>query len=214
VALGEFAGMNGTVSVLGIDPGLQLTGYAVVEARVSAPFVCEAGVIRSAENRAKPDIAVRLSAIHRGFDTSGSNPDFLAEVARLRDTFLDHMDDDFNTGGAVGVLYELLTSLNRFADAKRLEEQPRSDDLAALERGVLVLKELSQILGVFEQPPTKTRDAGEDELIAGLMQLLIDMRAEARKAKNFALADQIRKRLGEIGITLEDRAGGTGWRVG
>jgi cysteinyl-tRNA synthetase len=48
------------------------------------------------------------------------------------------------------------------------------------------------------------------------MQLLIDLRAEARKAKNFALGDQIRARLAakEIGITLEDRAGGTGWRLG
>jgi cysteinyl-tRNA synthetase len=47
-----------------------------------------------------------------------------------------------------------------------------------------------------------------------LMQLLIELRAELRKAKNFALADQIRKRLGELGVTLEDRPGGTGWRVG
>jgi cysteinyl-tRNA synthetase len=46
------------------------------------------------------------------------------------------------------------------------------------------------------------------------MQLLLDLRAEARKAKNFALADQIRKRLTDLGVTLEDRPGGTGWRVG
>ena len=46
------------------------------------------------------------------------------------------------------------------------------------------------------------------------MQLLIDLRAEARKAKNFAVGDQIRKRLTELGVTLEDRPGGTGWRVG
>jgi cysteinyl-tRNA synthetase len=45
------------------------------------------------------------------------------------------------------------------------------------------------------------------------MQRLIALRAEARKAKNFAVADQIRKRLTELGITLEDRPGGTGWRV-
>ena len=36
--------------------------------------------------------------------------------------FLEHMDDDFNTGGAIGVLYELLTTLNRFADNRQLEE--------------------------------------------------------------------------------------------
>ena len=46
------------------------------------------------------------------------------------------------------------------------------------------------------------------------MQLLIELRGELRKAKSFALADQIRKRLGELGVTLEDRPGGTGWRVG
>jgi cysteinyl-tRNA synthetase len=48
----------------------------------------------------------------------------------------------------------------------------------------------------------------------GVMTLLIDIRAEARKAKNFALADLVRKRLTELNITLEDRPGETGWRVG
>ena len=48
-----------------------------------------------------------------------------------------------------------------------------------------------------------------------LMQELIRLRADARKAKNFAVADQIRKRLGELNVTLEDRPGGkTDWRVG
>jgi cysteinyl-tRNA synthetase len=45
------------------------------------------------------------------------------------------------------------------------------------------------------------------------MHLLIDLRAEARKTKNFAMADQIRKRLGELKVTLEDRPGETGWRL-
>ncbi len=45
------------------------------------------------------------------------------------------------------------------------------------------------------------------------MQRLIALRAEARKAKNFAVADTIRKRLAELGVTLEDRPGGPGWRI-
>jgi len=138
----------------------------------------------------------------------------LREIAGYRQAFLDCMDDDFNTGGAIGVLHELLTALNRFADSKQLEEgKANAASLADLRQGTVVLKELTQILGIFLEPPAKS--TGEDDrLVAGLMQLFIDLRAEVRKAKNFALADQIRQRLGQLGVTLEDRPGGTDWRRG
>jgi cysteinyl-tRNA synthetase len=139
---------------------------------------------------------------------------FLAEVARLRAQFLESMDDDFNTGGAVGVLFELLTHLNRFADSRKLEAPGApADDIAQFKRGVTVLRELGQVLGLFERKPAAPA-AASDELVNGLMQLLIDLRQEARKSKNFAMGDQIRSRLAALGVTLEDRPGGTGWRVG
>jgi cysteinyl-tRNA synthetase len=151
---------------------------------------------------------------HASFDLGPPPSAFLNEVSRLRSTFLDCMSDDFNTGGAIGALYELLTALNRFADARQLEGPGRSDAaLAEFDRSVTVLRELSQILGLFHQAQERGSGAN-DELVNGLMELLLDLRAEARKAKNFAVADQIRQRLGQIGITLEDRAGGTGWRKG
>ena len=52
--------------VLGVDPGLQITGYAVLEVRPQAPYVCEAGVVRSAESRAITDMAPRLRALYDG----------------------------------------------------------------------------------------------------------------------------------------------------
>jgi cysteinyl-tRNA synthetase len=150
----------------------------------------------------------------RAFDKGGTAAEFIVEVVRLWETFLSHMDDDFNTGGAIGVLFELLTALNRFADNRQLEAGKASPaDLEAFQRGVLALKELSNILGIFHKPPGQKQDAGQDHLIGALVQLLIDLRAEARKGKNFGLADQIRQRLGQIGVTLEDRPGGTGWRA-
>jgi cysteinyl-tRNA synthetase len=149
---------------------------------------------------------------HGPFDAGEPPNEFLNEVSRLRATFLDCMCDDFNTGGAIGSLYELLTALNRFADARKLEGTERTQAaLSEFERGVLVLRELSQILGLFHQAP-ESSGGGNDELVNTLMQLLIDLRAEARKTKNYAMADQIRQRLSQLGITLEDRAGGTGWR--
>jgi cysteinyl-tRNA synthetase len=144
--------------------------------------------------------------------------------------FRAHLDDDFNTGGAIGKLYEHLTVLNRFADGHHDFHDPeshRTGELAAYKRGVVILKEMSQILGLFWEPPQQKKLGGDDTLVAGLMQLLIDvrnnLRAQAKKiaAKDdpvkkalFEQTDVIRKRLAEIGVTLEDRPGGTGWRVG
>jgi cysteinyl-tRNA synthetase len=149
------------------------------------------------------------------FEVGASPSEFLIEIARLRAAFLECMADDFNTGGATGALYELLTALNRFADARQLEgaTAPPADALAEFDRGVKVFREVSQVLGLFGAPPPQAA-GGNDQLVNGLMQLLLDLRAEARKAKNFAMADQIRQRLGQIGVILEDRQGGTGWRIG
>lgn len=157
--------------------------------------------------------AVKAPDIRGPFATEGKHQEFLQEVAGHRDAFLEHLEDDFNTGGAIGVLFELLTTLNRFVDTQKMEEtKPAVETLADFHRGVTVLKELSQILGVFAEPAAKLA-AGDDQLVSGLMRLLIDLRAEARKSKNFALADQIRKRLGELNVTLEDRPGSTDWRL-
>jgi cysteinyl-tRNA synthetase len=136
------------------------------------------------------------------------------EFTELLGRFREHMDDDFNTGGAVGVLFELVTAVNRVADAGKLEDPAARDaeTLSAFQEGAVLLKELGGVLGLFYEVPKAA--AGDDRLVGGLVQLLIDLRAEARKAKNFAMADQIRKRLGELGVTLEDRPGGTGWRLG
>jgi cysteinyl-tRNA synthetase len=151
---------------------------------------------------------------HGPFHPGEGDTEFLTEVAQHREAFLEAMDDDFNTGGAIGSLYDLLTALNRYADARQLEGgQADRAAASAFRQGVVVLKELSQILGVFHQP-VETKKGGDDQLVNGLVQLLIDLRAEARKAKNFALGDQIRQRLGQLGVTLEDRPGGTGWRLG
>ncbi len=149
--------------------------------------------------------------------------------------FKECMNDDFNTGGAIGRLNYLLTDLNRYAEEKHLETSPvlRKDFGPRFKYGALVLRELAQMLGLFREPVAQA----DDKLVQGLMQLLIDLqpsaagealpqtadglmqrlialRAEARTARNFAMADQIRKRLGELGLTLEDRPGGTGWRQG
>ncbi|MGD0899153.1 MAG: cysteine--tRNA ligase [Thermoguttaceae bacterium] len=152
------------------------------------------------------------------FDPRGNS--LLADVAQCRARFLEAMDDDFNTGGAIGDLFELLRRLNKFIDDEKLEsagapsyEGCMTNAAVLLLGGGMVLRELSAVLGLFRQPPKPAGPAGDSGLTAGLMSLLIDLRAEARKKKDFATADRIRKGLAELGVTLEDRSGGTEWSV-
>jgi cysteinyl-tRNA synthetase len=137
----------------------------------------------------------------------------LAEIAALRNSFLEKMDDDFNTGGAVSDLFELARAINRFVDQHKLEEtQQRSPGrLETLRLAVSVLRELGAILGLFLQRPKKSGDEGSGQLVNQLMQLMIELRAEARKTKNFATADAIRQGLTALGITLQDLKEGTTW---
>jgi cysteinyl-tRNA synthetase len=139
---------------------------------------------------------------------------FLAEVAQRRAAYLAKMDDDFNTGGAVSELFELLRALNKYVDQQRLEDpaaRPQAA-LAAFRRGVVTLRELTALLGLFPEPPPAP-DQESDQLLGQLLELLIELRAESRKKKDFATADRIRIRLAELGVTLEDRKDGTAWRL-
>jgi cysteinyl-tRNA synthetase len=144
------------------------------------------------------------------FDPAG-NP-LLVEVAALRQKFIESMDDDFNTGAATSKLFELLGALNKFVATEKLESgHPDAAKVATLERGALVLRELAAVLGLFRQSVDQ-KTATDDALVGNLVQLLIELRAAARKNKDFATGDLIRNRLTEMGIALEDRPGGTEWR--
>jgi cysteinyl-tRNA synthetase len=145
------------------------------------------------------------------FNAAG-NPT-LAQIAEARRRFLDAMDDDFNTGGAVGDLFELVRTLNKFVDDERLESnKPSAEQAAALRQGASTLRELGATLGLFRAPAAKPA-TGDNELVGKLMSLVIELRAAARSRKDFATADRIRQALAELGITLEDRPGGTEWTL-
>jgi cysteinyl-tRNA synthetase len=136
----------------------------------------------------------------------------LGEVAAIRSRFLESMDDDFNTGVGVAALFDLLRVLNKYADAEKMEQaRPDAGKLSVLREGTITLRELASTLGLFLQPAGAKPAGADDALVDQLMRLLIDVRANARKNKDFATADTIRKRLGEISIALEDRPGGTEW---
>jgi cysteinyl-tRNA synthetase len=142
------------------------------------------------------------------FETGGSA--LLAEIAEHRDRFLDAMDDDFNTGGAIGELFDVVHALNRYAAGLK---PGAAEALAQYRAGMVVLKELTQILGLFRGGVARPEPTAGDRLTSPLLDLLVELRTRLRAEKNFKLSDEIRNRLGALGVVLEDRPEGTAWRI-
>jgi cysteinyl-tRNA synthetase len=141
--------------------------------------------------------------------------ELLRQVQSSREAFLEKMDDDFNTGAAISDLFEIARVLNKFVDQHALEDtaSPDSGLLERLRRGTAALRELAAILGLFVKAPAGKTEQQDSRLVNSLMDLVIGLRATARKNKDFATADHIRDALQEIGVVLEDRKGGTSWRI-
>ncbi len=150
------------------------------------------------------------------FSAPSTTNSAIAEAVRLRESFLTKMDDDFNTGGATGDLFEIARSLNRFIETESLEETAKRtpENIGLLVSGMAILKELGAILGIFMKPPKQTTSQDSSaEILDGLMKLLIQVRAEARLKRDFAMSDSVRNGLTEIGIALQDGKEGTTWSI-
>jgi cysteinyl-tRNA synthetase len=161
----------------------------------------------------------RADSASRTLTASGTlSADVARAMSDIATRFLEAMDDDFNTGGAIGLLFDLRKAINGYINAQTGSGDTTgtkwtADQKAGLTAAMTLFKELSQILGVFRQPPVKKTGA-DDELVDGLMQLIIDIRQQARKDKNFAVADKVRDTLKALRITLEDGKEGVRWSRG
>lgn len=132
-------------------------------------------------------------------------PADLSEIANSQyyRAFVEAMSDDFNTRVALATMYDLVRELNAC-----LSDTVRASRLAS------ELKALGAILGIFRFDPTEFLQSGSlDQISADAVNALIAERIQAKKDKQFARADEIRKELTQAGIVLEDsRDGTTLWR--
>jgi cysteinyl-tRNA synthetase len=142
----------------------------------------------------------------------GPAEQFVRDILGLKMKFLEMMDDDFNTAGAIGAMHELAGEINGYIEKNRLEQDRQPILVTAAAAATQTLRKLGLLLGLFRTLQAPGEKAGSSDLAEQLMELIIQLRADVRKRKDFATADAIRDGLAKLGITLEDRAGGTGWR--
>jgi cysteinyl-tRNA synthetase len=120
------------------------------------------------------------------------------QTETTRQSFIDAMDDDFNTPLALAALYELVKAINTARDNGATDEQ--------LKPAQQTLRELTGVLGLRLQEKQGSGDADK------FINLLVEVRGEVRKQKLWQLSDLIRDKLKESGVVIEDSKEGTTWR--
>ena len=149
--------------------------------------------------------------------------DYLFDVQRR---FEEAMDDDFNTAKAMAALFELVRELNVYLVEQETFETPAA--LAIVQNGLDTLLKLARVLGLFSVAEDEEEECipvselgtepagapGTDKLPhpERLIELLLDLRAQARARKDWETSDYIRARLQDMGIKIEDRRDGARWR--
>lgn len=145
-------------------------------------------------------------------DTKKSHPQSI-----LWQRFCEAMDDDFNTARAMGILFEAVRNLNRRIDQQGAQNACLSPEGRA---GIGDMIKIGNVLGLMAETPENYFQARKQAVIESQeidpqwVEEKIRQRADARKAKDFALADQIRDQLQALNIILEDRPEGTIWKHG
>jgi cysteinyl-tRNA synthetase len=160
----------------------------VLTAHYRAPLNYSEEALEGAKRAAE---RLRIAASLPG--NEGSPADIVP--AEFQRRFIEMMDDDLNTSGALATLFDLARDINRERDQGRATEPAQA-----------MLRSLGSVLGLT----LRERDAAFTA--EPFIDLLVELRSDMRSARQFELGDKIRDRLADLGITLEDVPGGTRWR--
>lgn len=175
--------------------------YFLLSAHYRSPVNFTADALDQAQsaleriNNCYQDLKFALSKCAPG----GNDSELRKCVGEARKAFFESMDDDFNTAGALGDVFDLISAVNVHIG------ESETPDKEGLELALAFFEMVNDILGFFAAENTGSCEEQE-------IEALIAERNEARKAKNFARSDEIRDMLAARGIVLEDTAQGTRWK--
>lgn len=136
-------------------------------------------------------------------------PETSSEIAALREKVYEALCDDLNTPIALSHLFEAVRLVNQAKDGKLTVGE---DDKKTLQQ--LFTDIVSEVLGIEDEQNGYADGSSKDvEVIAGLMDMILEERQEAKSRKDFARSDRIRDRLKEIGIRINDTKNGSEWTL-
>ncbi len=176
---------------------LQVIRFFMLSAHYRSPLNFSADLVEASKN----GLDRILTAVDKlrsltATDLTGEDETVQKEIQDYVTRFEAAMDDDLNTADAISVIFELIkyTNINITSDTPK-----KTVDMA-----LATIEKLCDVLGILTEK--------EEELLDSDIEALINERQEARKAKNFARADEIRNMLSDMGIILEDTREGVKWK--
>ena len=190
-----------TVRDIGEKYDLQILRFFMLSAHYRSPLNFSAELMEAAKNgleRIVTCVSNLNFLLEKAKDTAMSDEEraLMAEAAKLAEKFDEAMDDDFNTADAISAVFELV----KFANTNAKESSGRAF-ISALKEEIVTLTDICGLIV----------ERGE-EILDSEIESLIAERQEARKARDFARADEIRDLLLEKGIVLEDTREGVKWK--
>jgi cysteinyl-tRNA synthetase len=141
-------------------------------------------------------LSTAVAALDAYEEETADAPDLPEVLEKARAAFKLAMDDDLNVSGALGAVFDLVREVNRRTDARSLST-------ADARRAAAALRDLDSVLGVIAVAESLPEGAAE----------LLEQRAAARAAKEWARSDELRDRLAAMGVEVEDTRDGQRWRV-
>ncbi len=189
-SLGNFFTVREVAEKFGYEP----IRYIMISSHYRSPINYSVEILEQSKNALERLYTCfeNLNFALQNAPQGGQEPAF---IAAHRADFIKAMDDDLNTADALAAVFNLVRDTN-----KQIAENAGS---ATLQSCKTLLQELCGVLGLGYNQKTQALDSE--------IEALIEQRTAARKNKNYALADEIRDRLKQMGIVLEDSAAGVKW---
>ncbi len=171
----------------------------VLSSHYRSPLTFNSDVIEANQRALERILSAKRSALPGAEGAPQAMLEKLDEQAQTtRQGFLEAMNEDFNTAGALGHIFDLVRVINQAR-----AENATDEELAPAQKE---LNELSGVLGLELKEPEKTT-TGADAFI----ELLLEIRQELRQQNQYDLADQVRDKLADLGVVIEDTAQGSSW---